>query len=104
MQITRSHESGGKATAKTLDYGYEINGDKLTVTDDGKRSITFLKRDVVITQRQDERRTSDQWFQLSKETGPPEPDGQAVGRMFSRILRPGTLVFVLSAKENVPMP
>jgi hypothetical protein len=43
MQINRAHELGGKATAQTLDYGYEIDGDKLTVTDAGKPSITFLK-------------------------------------------------------------
>jgi hypothetical protein len=186
MQITRSDESGGKITAKTLDYGYEVKGDKLTVTDGGKRSIMFLKRDVVrdplanasidlvtaeginkagdllvteftelqvgqvrapyfeprkrslktkqatvlvvqktgckkislnearglirasmpvvITYRQDDRRPPDQWLQLAKEIGPPAPDGEAVGRMFSRMLQPGTLVFVLSAKENVPMP
>jgi hypothetical protein len=186
MQITRSDESGGKATAKTLGYGYEVKGDKLTVTDGGKRSITFLKRDVVldpmanaqiefvtaeginkagdllvteftelqvgqdcatyfeprrrslktkqatvlvvqktgcktislnearglirasmpvvITYRQHDRRPADQWLQLAKEIGPPVPDGVAVGRMFSRMLQPGRLVFVLSAKENVPMP
>jgi hypothetical protein len=185
MQITCSDEPGGKATAKTLDYGYEVKGARLTVTD-GKRSVTFLKRDVlpdplanaqvelvtavgitkagellvteytelqagrarvtyfeprkrslktkqatvlvvektgckpislskarglirgsmplVIAYRQDDRRPSDQGFQLSREIGPPAPDGQAVLRMFSRVLQPGTLVFVLSAKENVPVP
>jgi hypothetical protein len=59
---------------------------------------------VVVTYRQDDRRPPEDWRHLSKETGPAAPDGAAVGRTFSGLLQPGTLVFVLSAKENVPVP
>jgi hypothetical protein len=186
MKIIASDESGGKSTAKTLSYDYRVKDDELSITDSGKPSITFRRRDavqdalanaqvelvtaegvnkagdllvtefseleagrvretyfelrkrslktqkatvlvvqktgckrisldearslirrpipVVITYRQDDRRPSDQWYHLSKEMGAPAPDGEAVGRTFSGVLQPGTLIFVLSAKENVPMP
>jgi len=186
MKITASDESGGKSTAKTLSYDYQVNGDKLTITDSGRPSITFTRRDavqdpqanaqvelvtaerindagdllvaefseleagrvratyfeprkqslktqkatvllvqktgckkisldearslirrplpVVITYRQDDRRPSDQQYHLWKEMGPAAPDGEAVGRTFSGVLQTGTLIFALSAKENVPLP
>ncbi len=186
MNITASDPSGGKSTAKTLSYDYEVKGDQLTITVSGKPSIAFHRRDalqdpkanvqvdlvtaeginkagdllvsefseleagrvratyfeprkrslktqkatvlvvqktgckkisleeagsmirrpmpVVITYRQDDRRPSDQSYHLWKEMGPAAPDGEAVGRTFCGVLQPGTLIFVLSAKENVPMP
>jgi hypothetical protein len=186
MKITASDESRGKGAARTLSYDYQVKGDELTITDSGKPSITFRRRDavqhpmanavvelvtaeginqvgdllvtefseleagrvratyfeprkrslktqeakvlvvqktgckkisldearslirrtipVVITYRQDDLRPSGQWHHLSKEMGPAAPDGEAVGRMFSGVLQPGTLIFVLSAKENVPVP
>ena len=41
---------------------------------------------------------------LWPEMGPPMPGNEAVARTSSRILRPRTPVFVLSAHENVPLP
>ncbi|HVW00821.1 MAG TPA: hypothetical protein VHB77_10785 [Planctomycetaceae bacterium] len=41
--------------------------------------------------------------QLWKELVPSMPESEAVRRTFARALRPGTLVFVLSATENVPV-
>ncbi len=42
-------------------------------------------------------------YKLAKEMK-PEPDSEAVLKTFTRVLRPGTLVFVLSARENVLPP
>jgi hypothetical protein len=58
---------------------------------------------VVITYRPDDRPPAGP-HQLWKDEGPAPPDGEAVGRTFARVLRPGTLVFVLSAKENAVVP
>lgn len=59
---------------------------------------------VVVAYRHDERPKRHQLHGLWKEIGPPAPDSETVSRTFSRILRPGTLVFVLSARENVVEP
>jgi hypothetical protein len=42
--------------------------------------------------------------QLWKELLPAMPESEAVRRTLGRALRPGTLVFVLSASENAPVP
>jgi hypothetical protein len=56
---------------------------------------------VVVAYRQASRT---QRHSLWKESGPPQPDSEAASRTLLRTLRPGTLVFVLSARENVPVP
>jgi hypothetical protein len=43
-------------------------------------------------------------FRLWKGLGSPMPDSEAVWQTFSRILRPGTLVLILSTRENAPLP
>jgi hypothetical protein len=45
-----------------------------------------------------------QLHELWKNAGPPRPDSAIVSRTFSRMLRPGALVFVLSPRENVVEP
>jgi hypothetical protein len=47
MKITAHDELGGKSTAKTLSYDYQVKGDELIITDSGKPSITFSRRDAV---------------------------------------------------------
>ncbi len=59
---------------------------------------------VVVAYRHDDRPKRHRLHELWKDIGPPAPDSEAVSRTFSRILRPGTLVFVLSARENVVEP
>jgi len=64
---------------------------------------------VVVTYRHDDRPAPDQkdprqTHPLWKVMGPPTPDSDAVWRTFSRTLRAGTVVFILSASENVPRP
>ncbi len=41
---------------------------------------------------------------LWKEMGPPRLESVPVLRTLSRIVRPGTLIFILSAQENIPRP
>ncbi|MGC3967539.1 MAG: hypothetical protein QM775_09265 [Pirellulales bacterium] len=59
---------------------------------------------VVVTYRHDERPQGEQSDRLWSDIGSPQPDGEAVGRMLERLLKPGTLVFILSAGENAPRP
>lgn len=59
---------------------------------------------VVVAYRADEGRPPAKSRGLWDDLGAPAPDGDAARRTFARLLRPGTLVFVLSARENVPQP
>jgi hypothetical protein len=186
MQITPKAEADGQPPPKSIDYAYEIKGDKLTLTDGGKVSISLQRRPVaqnplanaqvefvaaagindagdllvteftelqagqagatyfqpenrslktkqatvflvqetglkkvtvndarglirestpvVVTYRPDDRTSPAQAHELWKEMGALMPDRDAVQQTYSRILKPGTLVFVLSARENVAQP
>jgi hypothetical protein len=75
---------------------------KLTV--DEARGLIRESTVVVVAYRQDDRPSPHQFYRLWKEMGSPRPDSEAVWQTFSRILRPGTLVFALSARDNVPVP
>ena len=74
------------------------------VTVDEARALIRESTPVVVTYRHDDRLSLQQSHELWKEMGSPMPDSDAVQRTFLRILRPGTLVFILSARENVPVP
>jgi hypothetical protein len=76
------------------------------VTIDEARKLVGKSTPVVVTYRHDEKPAAQfrDDFELSKEMGPPLPDSKPAGQMFARILRPGTLVFILSARENIPQP
>jgi hypothetical protein len=74
------------------------------ITIDGARGLIRESTPVVVAYRHDDRPPPRQWHELWKEMGPPTPDSDAVGPTLSRMLRPGTLVFVLSSRENVPRP
>lgn len=84
----------------------------LLVQDAGLKKVTLeqargLIREstpVVVAYRGDDRPSPHQLHSLWQEMGPPMADSEAVGQTFARLLRPGTLVFVLSARENVPQP
>jgi hypothetical protein len=75
---------------------------KITIGD--ARGLIRKPMPVMVAYRQDNRPSPNQPHELWKEMGPPVPDNEAVGQTFSQILRPGTLIFVLSASENVPQP
>jgi hypothetical protein len=186
MRITPVAATSGQPTPKVLEYGYELQGDKLTLTDGGKAALALHKFHViqnplanaqvevvaagrindagdllvtrfrvlragkagvtyfqpekqslktkqatvflvqetglkkvavaearrlireatplVVAYRQDERPAPSPSHQLWKDVGSPMPDSDDVRHTLARVLRPGTLVFVLSARENVPQP
>jgi hypothetical protein len=74
------------------------------ITIDEARGLIRDPTPVVVAFRPDDHGRPPQLFELWKEVGSPVLDGDAVARTFSRILRPGTLVFILSARENVLLP
>jgi len=74
------------------------------ITVDDARRLIHEQTPVVVAYRHDDRPSQHQLHRLWKEMGSPTPDSEAVSRTFSQILRPGTLVFVLSASENAPQP
>jgi hypothetical protein len=84
----------------------------LLVQDKGMKKVTLddarrLLRDstpVVVTYRQDDRASPELGGDLWKFAGPALPDSEAVQQTLARILRPGTLVFVLFARENTLQP
>lgn len=74
------------------------------VTLDEARGLLRQSTPVVVTYRHDERPSPHQSHELWKDMGSPLPDSEAVWQTFARLLQPGTLVFVLSARENIPRP
>jgi hypothetical protein len=71
---------------------------------DEARRLIHEPTPVVVAYRHGDRPSLYQSHRLWKDIGPPAPDSEAVSRTFSRVLRPGTLVFILSASENAPRP
>ena len=74
------------------------------ITVDEARRLIRGSTPVAVAWRHEERPAGDQLYKLWKGTGEPAPDSGAVLRTLARTLRPGTLVFILSASENVPVP
>lgn len=75
---------------------------KLTL--DEARTLLRESTLVAVTYRQDNAPPPHQFRELWQDKGPPSPDSGAVRRTLAKTLRTGTLVFVLSAKENAPLP
>lgn len=80
----------------------ETGWTRITVGD--ARRLIHQPTPVAVAYGRDDRRSWQQPYQLWKEVGPPQPDSEVVARTFSRLLRPGTLVFILSARENILEP
>jgi len=80
----------------------EAGWKKVTIAE--ARDMMHESTPVVVTYRDHDCPSLHQFHRLWNEAGPPSPDSEPVWRMFSQILRPGALVFVLSARENVPQP
>jgi hypothetical protein len=59
---------------------------------------------VAVGNRLDNRPQPNQLYQLWSESGAPSPDDEAAYQTLAKTLRPGTLIFVLDAAENVPLP
>jgi hypothetical protein len=74
------------------------------MTVDEARGLVRKSTPVVVTYSHDDRPSPNQFHQLWKDMGAPRPDSDAVWQTLLRILRPGSLVFILSASENVVVP
>ncbi|MFL5340763.1 MAG: hypothetical protein ACJ8F7_11480 [Gemmataceae bacterium] len=74
------------------------------VTLEEARKLLRPATPVAVAYRADDQPAPAQFNKLWENTGSPPPDGQAVAQTLVRILRPGTLVFILSARENAPRP
>ena len=74
------------------------------VTVDEARELIGDSLPVVVAFRGDGHPSRHQPHKLWKEAGSPQPDSDPVWQTFTRMLRPGTLVFILSARENIPQP
>jgi len=96
---TRRSLKTNQATVRLLE---ESGWKNVAVAEAGKRIRKSMP--VVVAYRDDDRQSPVQSSELWAETGPPSPDSEAVWHTLSSILRPGTLVFVLSSRENVPQP
>jgi hypothetical protein len=94
---TRKRSTKGAAVFVVEDAGLK------KVTLDDARRLVKEAAPVVVTYRADDRPPSGS-HTLWTDEGPAPPDGAAVGRTLARVLRPGTLVFVLSARENAVVP
>ena len=79
------------------------SGCKSVTLDEARRQIRKPTL-VAVAYRQDDRPKRQPLHELLKDVGPPTLDGAAVLQTLSRILRPGTLAFVLSARKNIPEP
>ena len=80
----------------------ETGSKKLSV--DEARGMIRGATPVAVAYRHDDQPAPHQFHELWKDMGSAPPDGDAVLQTFSRILRPETLVFVLSSRENAPLP
>jgi hypothetical protein len=81
------------------------SGLKKTTIDNARRLIRE-PTPIVVAYRNDQRAElrGDALYRLWTANGSADADSAAVMRTISRVLRPGTLVFVLSAQENAPVP
>ncbi len=74
------------------------------ITIDEARGMLHPGSPVVLAYLHDDEPPPNQPHILWKEMGPPRVESVAVLRTLSRIVRPGTLIFILSAQENIPRP
>ena len=72
------------------------------VTVDEARGLIRKATPVAVTYRPDQRQY--RFSELLQDVGTPRPDSEAVQQTLSRLLRPGTLVFILPASESIPQP
>ncbi len=73
------------------------------VTVDEARGLIREPTPVVVTYRQI-RMPANQLHELWTNLGQPTPESEAARQTFARIVRPGTLVFILSPHNNVAAP
>ncbi len=71
---------------------------------DEARSRIRHSTPVVIASVDDDHPPEYQAHTLWRSIGPPLPGSEAALQTAARVLRPGTLIFILSATENIPRP
>jgi hypothetical protein len=71
---------------------------------DDARRLLREPAPVVVAYRSDDQAPLPHWHELWDVLGPPTPESEAVLQTLARMLRPGTLLFVLSARERLPEP
>jgi hypothetical protein len=98
----RPHKRSLKTKQATVLLAQEGGLKKITL--DQARGLIRESTPVVVAYWQDDRPSPPQLYGLLKEVGSPATDSDAVRRTLARILKPGTLVFILSAQANVPVP
>jgi hypothetical protein len=111
-RVLRAGQAGGtyyqpqeralKTTQATVLLAQEAEFKKVTV--DEARGRIRKGTPVVVMYRRDERPSPHPSSELLKDMGSPMPDSEAVQQALSRLVRPGTLVFILPASASVPQP
>ena len=91
------------STEKATILLFQGTGSKKISVAEARRQIRD-STPVVIAYRPVEQQSVSSTGGLWKDVGPVMPDSEAAGRTFARILRPGTLMFVLPASASVPQP
>jgi hypothetical protein len=74
------------------------------ITIDEARAMVHPGSPVVLAYLHNDEPPPNQPQILWKAMGSPSPESVAVLRTLSRVVRPGTLIFILSARENIPQP
>jgi hypothetical protein len=96
-------ERRARSTKEATIFLVQENGSTELTVDEARRRIREPVP-VAIAYRQEDQAQAQQLHQLWKNVGAAAPDSEAVRRTLSRVLRPGTLVFILAASERIPQP
>jgi hypothetical protein len=91
-----------KTRHATVLLAQEAGLKKVTVTE--ARRLIGSDTPVVVAYRRDQGPSPHRFSELLQDVGSPMPDSEAVQRTLARLLRPGTLVFVLPTSESIPQP
>jgi hypothetical protein len=81
----------------------EANWKKLSMAE-ARKQLEQPSPVVLAFRNQNDQQGDFQHHELWKSLRSPEPDSPAAGQMFLRMLRPGTMIFVLPGDEQVPLP
>jgi hypothetical protein len=91
-----------KTKQATVLLAQETGVKKVTVAE--ARALIRRATPVVVAYWPDRRQSAPRSSELLQDVGSPMPDSEAVQQTLSRLLRPGTLVFILPTSESIPQP
>jgi hypothetical protein len=95
---SRLLKTTGAAVFQSQEHGIK----KISIQD--ARGSLKKSTPVVVAYRIEPAPALQQVYSLWKDVGAVSPDNEAAWQTYSRLLRPGTLIFVLSSAENQPVP